>query len=384
MDYEKKYKDLVEAVKKLQGANPSDEGIQKWVEDNVPELKESEDEKIRKELINYLYDVHDDDEERAKWIPWLEKQGEQKSVEFKPSFRVGDMIRPKDPVLGEPRIIERIYSWGYDTNKGILDFEFEDNWELDEHKLVTHKYNVGATIYYNSFSGIKSMVVANVIDTGDGNPMYEDADGNDVFEKDLILQMHVERQIPIVDDKDAEKASEEYRNFRMSCGIKDPVMLNEIEEAYYEGAIRQKPVEWSEKDEEALRLCIRAIETVFYYKADLKLQATDWLKSIKDRIIPQPKQEWSEEDCNQIETIACHLDNIGNGAMAELLLNIMNKYKSLRPQNTWKPSDEHYELEEFAKIVRGNLTGISKAVQELFKAKYLQLTGNKMYGGYKD
>ena len=54
------------------------------------------------------------------------------------------------------------------------------------------------------------------------------------------------------------------------------------------------------------------------------------------------------------------------------------------PQNTWKPSDAHYELEEFAKIVRGNLTGISKAVQELFEAKYRQLTGNKMYGGYKD
>ena len=57
---------------------------------------------------------------------------------------------------------------------------------------------------------------------------------------------------------------------------------------------------------------------------------------------------------------------------------------SLRPQNRWKPSDEHYELEEFAKIARSNLTGISKDVQELFEAKYLQLTGNKMYRGYKD
>ena len=47
-------------------------------------------------------------------------------------------------------------------------------------------------------------------------------------------------------------------------------------------------------------------------------------------------------------------------------------------------SKEHYELEEFAKIVRGNLTGISKAVQKLFEAKYLQLTGNRMYGGFKD
>ena len=46
MDYEKKYKALVEAVKILKEANPSDEGIQNWVNDNVPELQESEDEKL--------------------------------------------------------------------------------------------------------------------------------------------------------------------------------------------------------------------------------------------------------------------------------------------------------------------------------------------------
>ena len=33
----------------------------------------------------------------------------------------------------------------------------------------------------------------------------------------------------------AEDLSKQYRDFREQCGIKDPVMLNEIEEAYYEG-----------------------------------------------------------------------------------------------------------------------------------------------------
>lgn len=31
----------------------------------------------------------------------------------------------------------------------------------------------------------------------------------------------------------AEELSKQYRDFREQCGIKDPVMLNEIEEAYY-------------------------------------------------------------------------------------------------------------------------------------------------------
>jgi hypothetical protein len=33
----------------------------------------------------------------------------------------------------------------------------------------------------------------------------------------------------------AEDLSKQYREFREQCGIKDPVMLNEIEVAYYEG-----------------------------------------------------------------------------------------------------------------------------------------------------
>ena len=33
----------------------------------------------------------------------------------------------------------------------------------------------------------------------------------------------------------AEDLSKQYREFREQCGIKDPVILNEIEEAYFEG-----------------------------------------------------------------------------------------------------------------------------------------------------
>lgn len=73
MDYKKKYEKLVDAVKVLRYNNPSDEGIQNWVNDNVPELKENEDERIKKEIIEYIKTgtYH------KKWIAWLEKQGEK-------------------------------------------------------------------------------------------------------------------------------------------------------------------------------------------------------------------------------------------------------------------------------------------------------------------
>ena len=75
-NYEKKYKDLVKAVKELQEANPSDEGIQNWVNENVPELAESEGEQIRKEIIRVFKGEisFTSEKENEKYIAWLEKQ----------------------------------------------------------------------------------------------------------------------------------------------------------------------------------------------------------------------------------------------------------------------------------------------------------------------
>jgi len=40
--------------------------------------------------------------------------------------------------------------------------------------------------------------------------------------------------------------------------------------------------------------------------------------------------------------------------------------------------------EKFAKIIRGNLSKIDKEVQQKFESLYFEITGDKMYGGYKD
>lgn len=81
MNYEEKYNNLVVAIKQLQEANPSDEGIQNWVNDNVPELQESEGEKIKKYILNFINlnkGVNLSPDDADKMIAWLEKQGKQK------------------------------------------------------------------------------------------------------------------------------------------------------------------------------------------------------------------------------------------------------------------------------------------------------------------
>jgi hypothetical protein len=88
MDYEKRYNKLIDAIKYMMEANPHDEGLQNWVQDNVPELTESEDERIRKALIELVkfskrscFEILKDQSfnivSMDAMFAWLEKQGKK-------------------------------------------------------------------------------------------------------------------------------------------------------------------------------------------------------------------------------------------------------------------------------------------------------------------
>jgi len=82
MDYEKKYKEALERAKGMweQGMMPE------RIEYIFPELKESEDERIRKEIIFFFEQeipqcsIEEHKEYMRKWISWLEKQGEKANI----------------------------------------------------------------------------------------------------------------------------------------------------------------------------------------------------------------------------------------------------------------------------------------------------------------
>lgn len=78
MDYEQKYKELAGKIKKayLYAQTDSTKAV---LEDILPELKESEDERIRKELIEF---VKSRGGFKQEYIAWLEKQGEQDSYKY--------------------------------------------------------------------------------------------------------------------------------------------------------------------------------------------------------------------------------------------------------------------------------------------------------------
>lgn len=76
-DYKKKYDESLERARKIY--NQTEFDYEKGMMEEVfPELVESEDEKIRKELICFIETEIPQCAARDKYIVWLKKQGEQK------------------------------------------------------------------------------------------------------------------------------------------------------------------------------------------------------------------------------------------------------------------------------------------------------------------
>ena len=96
----KRYGEALERAKKLQETCDST-AVVGWCEYIFPELKESEEENVRKVLVGYFKsykEIGTIGAETFNGIPtdniiaWLEKQGEQPTDKVEPKFKVGDWV----------------------------------------------------------------------------------------------------------------------------------------------------------------------------------------------------------------------------------------------------------------------------------------------------
>jgi len=82
-NYEQKYKDALDYIKKAYEF--ADTGTKADIERKFPELKESEDERIRREIISFIKEFEKDHYRCinfSSWIAYLERQKEQKTTEW--------------------------------------------------------------------------------------------------------------------------------------------------------------------------------------------------------------------------------------------------------------------------------------------------------------
>ena len=117
--------------------------------------------------------------------------------------------------------------------------------------------------------------------------------------------------------------------------------------AWLEKQGEQKPA-WSEEDEEMFKDCLVDLQFLIdngrKCNKELYQNEIKWFKTIKDRIKPQPKQEWSDEDDETLTRIVFSFEEEMFPSKQECKKNIdfLNSLKD-RVQPHWKPTQEQME-----------------------------------------
>lgn len=262
MNYEQKYNDLINRLREYRErfGNP----LYKEIGEEFPEIAESEDERIRKNILA-LVKKHAVNHERCQMEAYLEKKKEQK-----PS----DKLTLENPLTGE-KVYEREIP------------EFMKGADPKDVEAIVHLTVRGWTVI---------------------------APGKEQQPVDLSeMMVYKEPYIP---------------------PVPTPIVADE-----------QKPAEWSEEDKAFLKVAI-AICNRYSHK-----DIADWLKSLPEKFILHPKQEWSEEDEKMVLFWNMYyeykVDDWPNKDVVEHLEKFQewlnNRLRSLRPHSHWKPSDEQME-----------------------------------------
>ena len=109
------YKEKVIALLKSQELSKEQK---EKLENIFPELKESEDEKVRKDIISYIQVANQviPQFQKDKWIAWLEKQGEKK-----PQRMIS--AEAKEAMYDKPAWSEEDEDFMYDTLSNLTELK---------------------------------------------------------------------------------------------------------------------------------------------------------------------------------------------------------------------------------------------------------------------
>ena len=239
----------------------------------IPELKESEDEKIRKAILAFVRQSSEvlDKQNQNNMIDWLEKQGNTSEIVNKKKI-ASDILRG-----AAINLITWIDYNAAEGNMCLSNMECKDI----EDALVS-----------GDWDKIYAYIKKKLEKQGEQKPMTEE------FEHELA---------EICNQLLSEIDSEWMNNEILDC-IGTSVWLNLCDETakrYKDGLLKlakqgeQKPAEWGEEDETTFKVMLEELEKYVMFKqysTPLSVYDLQWFKSLKDRVQPQPKQEWSVED----------------------------------------------------------------------------------------
>ena len=332
----------------------------------IPELRESEDERIMKDVkraISVALDYSYFDKETANnCLAWLEKQGytkkdvddaylkgicntkhelekqsEQKSVDkIEPKFHEGEWIISNDKkstyqVIEVKRGIYVIRDNvdNHEYHIGIEECEksgrlftiqdakagdvlcYKDEISLYKHDIkncTKQETTFGGFVYYCCYDGkrfiMDSLYSLTEQDKPDIHPAAKE-------QRDLLFQKMKEAGYGWDSEKkELKKLSQRVISAEAKEALYDKPTDEEMKELlrteYEKGradTLSEMKSSWSEEDEVKINRIVACLENLNVADNDILLKDVDWLKSLKDRVIPKPKHEWSIEDERTIAII---------------------------------------------------------------------------------
>jgi len=341
------------------------------------ELKVLDDERIRNGLIKLLNCIAAIEYEdnfgitKEEALEWVKRQGEQKPIDkVEPKFHEGEWI-------------------------------ISDTVDKDYHicKITSIKdgnYTIESTYGYKGYNQFdvfdNTYRLWTIRDAKDGDVLtcYSDIKGQPI-EQTGIIKQYVGRhggcsnsfEAYIGVDWDGNIITDGYMgSTNISPATKEQrgLLFQKMKEAGYEWdaelkqlkKIEQKSVVWSEEDKEMLDGIIVDVKVLKEQDRTKDGKAAyqkeiDWLKSLKDRVRPQPKQEWSVKDLTRFNDVIRIIE--GSDNFASIKKHYVDFLKSIMqrsiPQNRWKPSDGQLECLGYA---------IEKAEKD-----WSPLTNNRIY-----
>lgn len=280
---------------------------------NYP-IEESEDEMICRKLIAFLkqckavygdgfkqFDLNIDDA-----IAWLENQSEHKK--FRDNIQVGDKVtRNEDGMLVNLSQLNRVA-------------------KKDEKQCEYKPINI-ITILNDYFANTS-----------------KEQQNKDWEELKHLNDVGLNIDIPFgVKDSELEEVS-----YDIPKGYHAEIEDNKV--VIKKG--EKKHTEWSDEDYVMQRAALEILmaSPKLVSSTILKESVIVWLKSIKERIQPQPKQEWSEEDEDMRDDIIRYLKRLSGDMVSpnQPYQKEIQWLKSLRTQTTWKPSGEQMRVLDLA------------------------------------
>ena len=372
-----KYEEALERARELHNGAASSPGRKKWIEKIFPELAESEDERIRKFIIEELSSIRSVISNTASIeyknltdaLTWLEKQKEQKPILEVFGFKVGDAVRLKDGD-GRPHIIKLFEKIEGVHGPDFYRVVFEDNTASD-HIIPGNEYPNG---YFtciekideqkeqkpelpkphkgddtNPYDMSVSEAQEYAINRGFGIPFND----GEVY----VDERHITQTVGNI-LRWADEHPKEQKPGTTPDNPIDPFDTKLFQDGVKEGRRlereEQKPAEWSDADELIRKSIMEYVNPAGGTKVTLNSQLEEWYNWLKS-LRPRPK------DCS-----ACskHLDGYISGRadaenqMLEQFGAVITPEHELHMKPRWKPSEEQMTvLEKAVTFFKTNWTG---------------------------